>query len=114
MRPAAKGKPLAMVRKPPARTLAMVGSGMAHSGDSYRITFRPYGNGPSGAVVVQVVSSEPVRRTQKPLELSGRNALVRLAAGSKVTAGGLYAGTIELVKNGDTFVLVLRHVTRTN
>lgn len=99
--PVAPGSKLVTITTPPERTLAFIDTDAATPGSSYTITFRVYGTGPGLAgtsLVVAIDKSTPAVGVAKPLDLNGRNVLVKVGAEARgvVEVGGTYTGTLVL------------------
>jgi hypothetical protein len=114
--PARMGARLIVVDNPPPDTLAILDAGTATSGSVYDVTFAPYGLGPGDGqdqqLVVKILTATAQPGVAKPVQFSGRNALVGLAsdAAGVVTVGGQYHGTITLVDRQGLLVPELSRV----
>lgn len=117
--PAAAGSELETVTIPPAQTLAFIAETRGSSGDTFRVSFRPYGLGPvrpeGPTLVVRMDSASRSSSNESSLLIAnGTNAIV-LASPSQLDAvsrGGTYAGTIELVPSGGALALRLTDASR--
>lgn len=112
--PAEAGSELATVTTPPAQTLAMVSTTSGAAGDTFRVSFRPYGPGPVRAdgptLVVRIDSSLRSNTNESRLVIpNGTNAMVLVAPSQAdaVSVGGTYTGTIELVPSSGALALRL-------
>jgi hypothetical protein len=107
------------VTTPPEATVAMVDPKLADAGSKYSVVFVPYGDGPGtgsgGRLVIKVSESRPATDVVKPYAFAGRNVLAdssKLAAGSRITKGGTYSGTLVLVQKGGLLVPQLIEATK--
>lgn len=108
---AAEGAKLATVTAIPKNTLARVKFSEARNNQTYDITFRVYGTGPSvgghGGLVVQIISSAPQKATATPFNFRGMNVLLQLGPKVAVTKGGEYKGVMKLMSQSGGLVPVL-------
>jgi len=110
---AAPGSELKLVTAPPARTHVMLSLPAGTPESSVRVTFRPYGIGPNGGLVVRVDEATAVGESEDAStlakRLTGANLLVRSGEGVSASAlrGGQYSGTIQTVAEQDAYAFVL-------
>lgn len=110
---ATPGSELKLVTAPPARTHVMISLPAGTPESSVSVTFRPYGLGPNGRLVVRIDQATAVGDSEDASmlakRLTGANLLVRSGDGVSASAlrGGEYSGTIKTLAEKDAYAFVL-------
>ncbi len=104
--PAPKGSELTTVTQPPLATLAMIEPSKLEIDARYRIVFSPFGYGPTqggeSSLVIRVTEATAVNESAKAIDLTGQNLLASVTSGQDAVAiGGVYAGVLSFVPQGD-------------
>lgn len=114
-KPAMKGSRLATLSAPPEQTIGMIVVPKDLKAARFRMTFEPYGWGPSAAsgarLIARVQTSEPVDDEAKSIDrdFAGRNLTLWIAPdkAEAIRIGGTYSGVVEVRRQGDVGVMYL-------
>ena len=121
--PAPMGAVLSVLDEPPPDTVVSFPLDAAAAGSIYDVAFAPYGfaaggdrTGSPDRLVIKVLSATAPSQDASAAPWSGANLLARLGpkmAGG-ITKGGLYVGSIQMVRSGDVLepVVVVAYVPK--